>query len=359
MPRQGHHPLGGWVPFPGRTPAFGPRRVPSRPGEAWAVPCGSGQGRGPYALSPFRGSTDRLRAPLRLEEGGVDARTVALALCRPRKVRRKPGLPSFPPRSVRTGRERPIHPAWRSFGTGRSRSGKIAFRGSLAMQKRASHRLSPRGCLDDRKRTLDQRHPFRGLDPEQAPASCRRTAIEKASLLAATPSQSPDRSKLRPLNRRTFGRRANPTAWTRLQPQDRSEPRSSNCRTLHREANLPAPALRSFATRANPDPSAAGRYAGKRTSQPQPVRSFRNRSEPRSLPPPDVRLRGEPLSLSPFAVSRNRSELRSLPPPERLQEKPKLSSWRPVAKPVGPKPVPSPPPIRFARGAGPSRRFGR
>jgi hypothetical protein len=170
-PRRGHHPLGGWVPKGDSTPppvAVGPVQAV----KAWAVPGGSGRGRGLHARSPF---SEAVRcACARRAASKRKARLTAEAATLPSPGSSGAEAPIFP--SVGSNRARtPDPPRLALLRLDRSRAARIAF-------AVPAHRSEPRSAVPARthpvrKQASDADAPFRdlgfGANPDPATAGSR------------------------------------------------------------------------------------------------------------------------------------------------------------------------------------------
>ena len=180
-----------------RTPPLGPRG--SRPGrEAWAVPCGSGQGRGLDALSPFP--------------------KVRLALARPAFLRRSRCVESRSPRrrGPRFGRE-PKLPSSPLVGSNQARTPD-------------PHRLAllAAGAEAPTSRSPSQPRTEASLDPRTAGPSG-----EGRTLTPSNPFAASNQGKPRSSNRRTFEQQGKPSCL----------PTRRRLRTAGEPADLPPPDL--------------------------------------------------------------------------------------------------------------------
>jgi hypothetical protein len=251
----------------------GPRG--SRPGrEAWAVPCGSGQGRGLHALSPFPKRPGRLRAPFASKSPADPG------------VSPSPAVPGF-------GRE-PELPSSPSVGSKRTRTPD-----------------PPRLALPRERQAFPQRSPSRLMQAGANSLSAfrRRTPLSKASLRAGTLSRlrfkaNPDppppglplRSKLPNLD---------PFA-----PSSRSEPRSSAAgSSAEEQAPRPGP-VRDFVSKRTP--ILRRRIVRPGASSRAWTRS-RLRLEANLDPPPQASVREASFPSSCPSHAPNRSKLRSVP----------------------------------------------
>lgn len=239
-----------WRPKPPMVPvgpvqAVRPGRFPASPGkaEAW------------MPVPRFR-SVAAAFASRRFEEAGWrSAEAPRLAVPR---VRRKAGAFRLPPRSVRSGRERPLLAAW-------PRSERLSFPGTSAFAVRrsgqAQNRLSARTRRSRKANLTIVPHPLREPQIEANPDPSARRTFDEKQAPRLDPFAASNRSKLRSFRRGTLTGSELPTSIP-LQP----------------------------GLKANLDPSAAGR-----------------------------RTRGEPLVLDPSRRQRGASSVSSPPdlPPKR------------------------------------------
>jgi len=261
-----------------RTPPLGPRG--SRPGrEAWAVPCGSGQGRGLDALSPFP--------------------KVRLALARPAFLRRSRCVESRSPRrrGPRFGRE-PKLPSSPLVGSNQARTPD-------------PHRLAllAAGAEAPTSRSPSQPRTEASLDPRTAGPSG-----EGRTLTPSNPFAASNQGKPRSSNRRTFRREGEPSHHpTRSRPRTRasSDPRTAGPSGEERTLTPSNP----FATSNQGKPRSSNRRTFEQQGKPSCLptrRRLRTAGEPADLPPPDLPHEGQALLASGPSRPCDRGEPRSL-----------------------------------------------
>jgi hypothetical protein len=290
MPRQGHHPLGGWAPRGGANAVSGPRG--SRPGREGLGGSLRDEGKAEAWMpkSRFRRSATRSRAPPRFEEAGSNQGKPSSSA--------SPGSAEnqgfrLPPRSARTPRKRRLRTAWRPLGEQARRKDRLRdprleanpdprTAGPLARSR--SSRSRPVSRPRDRSE-------LRSLEPPDRPAkvSPRHRPVRSAAIEANLDLETagPPRKEQAPSATTRF---ATPGKTKRASLPRAAGPPGEN-RNLRRDP------FRDSDIEANLDLETAGPRNASRSLRPKPVREKPLGPKP-SLPlTPSIFTRGAGPSL--------------------------------------------------------------
>jgi hypothetical protein len=254
MPRQGHHPLGGWAPRDGASAVSGPRG--SRPGR--------------------EGLGGSLRAEDKAEAWMPSSRFRNEPHARARRSAPKRPLPNER-RSPRLRRPRvPPETKVPAFPLGRSEP---------AAEAPDPHRLAL-----PRRASPPQRPPSRPTKPKQAPTPRTARPSRKDRSPRPTPVSRPrNRSEPRSLEPPDRHESLDPRSDPFRDSPDRSEPQSFEPPDAAEGASpFAATRFASLAIEANLDPSAAGPFNESRSPRPK-TRSKADRPKPLPPSPPSAR----------------------------------------------------------------------